>query len=196
VTKAIGHIAPRPSGLRCKPRAFRREGKHAHQGNHDAAARIGRPGRHRRGWCRRRHRVARTGGRNELQDALPERRLVDGHQPAHERADPNGDKLMSKAGSTTTIFAIILNTVFPGFGYLYIRERIPLAIFLCISTTYEWIYNIGVLLSPTPHTPYALHLSPFFSIPGLITIIGMGVDVYFLMKRQGDKATRTRQTAR
>jgi hypothetical protein len=97
---------------------------------------------------------------------------------------------MSKVGRTVTIFAIILNAIFPGFGYLYSRERMPLAIFLCISTAYEWIHNIIVLLSPNPPTPYALHLSPFFSIPGVIIIIGMGVDVYFLVKRRDAKSTR------
>jgi len=99
---------------------------------------------------------------------------------------------MKKPSITVTIFAVILNTLFPGFGYLYIRERMPLAIFLCISTTYEWIYNIGLLLSPVPPQPSALHLSPFLSIPGLIIIIGMGVDVYLLVKKQADKTGRSR----
>lgn len=101
-------------------------------------------------------------------------------------------RAMSKTGTTVTIFAIILNTVFPGFGYLYIRERMPLAIFLCISTSYEWIYNVGLLLSSHPLKQYSLHLSPFLSIPGLIIVIGMAVDVYFLVKRQDTKKANTR----
>ena len=95
---------------------------------------------------------------------------------------------MNKSGIKVTIFAITLNTVLPGFGYLYIRERMPLAIFLCISTSYEWLYNIGLLLSSAPLTPYSLHLSPFLSIPGLIVVIGMAVDVYILVKKQVSKS--------
>jgi hypothetical protein len=86
------------------------------------------------------------------------------------------------------IIAIILNTILPGTGYLLIGERKPLAIFLSISTAYEIIRNMVILL--TPNSTELLHLSPFWSIPGLIVVIGMAVDVYYLIKNR-QKSTRS-----
>ena len=81
-----------------------------------------------------------------------------------------------------TIVAIILNTLFPGTGYLLIGERKPLAIFLSISTAYEMLRNITILVNP--NSSEIIHLTPFWGIPGLIIVVGMGVDVYYLVKQK------------
>lgn len=98
-----------------------------------------------------------------------------------------------------TILAVILNILFGGIGYLYIKEptRIPLAIFLIFTTVYEFIRDIFVMSDPaTASNPYAIHtlpmLSLFGSITGTIILIIMAVDVYFLVKRQSGKSGRTR----
>jgi hypothetical protein len=91
-----------------------------------------------------------------------------------------------------TILAIILNILFGGVGYLYIKERKPLAIFLIAVTVYELVRNMIVATSPAIHVdPFAIHtlpmLSLFGSIPGVILLTIMAVDVYFLVKRQSSK---------
>ena len=90
-----------------------------------------------------------------------------------------------------TALAIILNILFGGVGYLYIKEptRIPLAIFLIFATVYEGIRNLLVMANPaTQNDPYAIHtlpmLSLFGSIPGVILLIIMAIDVYILVKRR------------
>lgn len=93
---------------------------------------------------------------------------------------------------TKTIPAIILNILFGGVGYLYIKRRTPLAIFLIAVTTYELIRNIVVVSGPTVHIdPLAIHtlpmLSLFGSIPGAIFLTIMAVDVYLLTKQQATK---------
>lgn len=92
-----------------------------------------------------------------------------------------------------TVIAIILNILFGGAGYLYIKERKPLAIFLIVVTAYEFIRNIVVMSGPTVYLdPFAVHtlpmLSLFGSIPGMIVLTIMAADVYFLVKRQSRKA--------
>ena len=86
--------------------------------------------------------------------------------------------------------AVILNVLFGGVGYIYLREptRIPLAIFLIFVTVYEFVRNIFVISNPaTANDPFAIHtlpmLSLFGSIPGTILLIIMAVDVYFLSGR-------------
>lgn len=98
-----------------------------------------------------------------------------------------------------TILAIILNVLFGGVGYIYIKEptRMPLAIFLIFVTVYEFIRNIFVMSNPaTANDPFAIHtlpmLSLFGSIPGVITLIIMSIDIYFLVKRQYSKPGRSR----
>jgi hypothetical protein len=98
-----------------------------------------------------------------------------------------------------TSLAIILNILFGGFGYLYLKEptRRPLAIFLIFVTVYEFIRNIFVISNPaTANDPFAIHtlpmLSLFGSIPGTIILIIMSIDVYILVKRQSDKPRRVR----
>lgn len=95
-----------------------------------------------------------------------------------------------------TILAVILNVLFGGVGYLYIKEptRIPLAIFLIFVTVYEFIRDIFVVSNPATHNdPYAIHMLPmlslFGSIPGAILLIIMAVDVYFLVKRQANNTS-------
>jgi len=92
--------------------------------------------------------------------------------------------------------AIILNVLFGGIGYLYIKERKPLAIFLIFVTVYEVVRNIIVASDPATHSnPYAIHtlpmLSLFGSIPGTIILLLMAVDVYLLVKRQNQNRLRT-----
>jgi hypothetical protein len=100
-----------------------------------------------------------------------------------------------------TILAIILNILFGGVGYLYIKEptRIPLAIFLIFATVYEFIRNIFVMSNPA-HDPHAIHtlpmLSLFGSIPGVIVLAAMALDVYFLVRRQDKKASHMLQAAK
>jgi len=94
-----------------------------------------------------------------------------------------------------TVLAIILNVLFGGVGYLYIKERKPLAIFLIAVTVYEVIRNIVVASSPEAHIdPFAIHTLPMLSllgsIPGVIILTIMAVDVYFLVKRQASKVSR------
>jgi hypothetical protein len=96
------------------------------------------------------------------------------------------------------ILAIILNILFGGFGYLYIKEptRKPLAYFLIFVTIYEFIRNLFVVLNPaTANDPPAIHILPmlslFGSISGTILLIIMAVDVYLLVKRQ-DKTSHAR----
>ena len=98
-----------------------------------------------------------------------------------------------------TILAVILNILFGGVGYIYIKEptRIPLAIFLIFVTVYEFIRNIFVISNPaTANAPFAIHtlpmLSLFGTIPGVIILAIMAIDVYFLVKRQSSKATHSR----
>lgn len=93
---------------------------------------------------------------------------------------------------TKTIPAIILNILFGGVGYLYIKRRTPLAIFLIAVTIYELIRNIVVISGPTVHVdPLAIHalpmLSLFGSIPGAILLAIMAVDVYLLTKQHTPK---------
>lgn len=90
-----------------------------------------------------------------------------------------------------TILAVFLNVLFGGVGYIYIKEptRIPLAIFLIFVTVYEFIRNIFVISNPTAaNDPYAIHILPMLSlfgtIPGLILLIVMAVDVYILVKQR------------
>jgi|GEM_PF-1862098 len=97
-----------------------------------------------------------------------------------------------------TILAIILNVIFGGVGYLYIKEptRKPLAIFLIFVTVYEFMHNIFVISNPaTANNPYAIHtlpvLSLFGTIPGIVLLFIMAVDVYFLVKRQSTTPNRT-----
>ena len=98
-----------------------------------------------------------------------------------------------------TTFAIVLNILFGGIGYLYLKEptRKPLAIFLIFVTVYEFIRNIFVISNPaTANDPYAIHalpmLSLFGAIPGVIILIAMAIDVYFLVKRQSTTSGRSR----
>ncbi|HEX6461686.1 MAG TPA: hypothetical protein VFZ58_00240 [Candidatus Saccharimonadales bacterium] len=98
-----------------------------------------------------------------------------------------------------TILAVILNVLFGGVGYIYIKEptRIPLAIFLIFVTVYEFIRNIFVISNPaTANDPFAIHMLPmlslFGSIAGTILLIIMAVDVYLLVKRQYSKPGRSR----
>lgn len=98
-----------------------------------------------------------------------------------------------------TILAVILNVLFGGVGYIYIKEptRIPLAIFLILVTVYEFIRNIFVISNPaTANDPYAIHtlpmLSLFGTIQGIIILTIMAIDVYFLVKRQSITLSRTR----
>lgn len=92
-----------------------------------------------------------------------------------------------------TILATIFNILFGGVGYLYIKEptRIPLAIFLIFATVYEFMRNIFVMSNPA-HDPQAIHtlpmLSLFGSIPGVLVLAAMALDVYFLVRRQDKKA--------
>jgi hypothetical protein len=93
-----------------------------------------------------------------------------------------------------TVLAIILNVLFGGVGYIYLKEptRIPLAIFLIFVTVYEFIRNVFVISNPAiANDPFAMHtlpmLSLFGTIPGVIILIIMAVDVYFLVKRQSGK---------
>lgn len=93
-----------------------------------------------------------------------------------------------------TTLAIILNVVFGGVGYLYIKEptRIPLAVFLIFVTVYEFVRNIFVILNPaTANNPFAVHTLPMISlfgtIPGILLLVAMAVDVYFLTKRHDAK---------
>jgi hypothetical protein len=97
-----------------------------------------------------------------------------------------------------TVLAIILNTVLPGTGYLYIgvKSRKPLAIFLIFITLYELVHTLGNLINGN-YNLYAINLSPFFpgfsvTALGVITVIGMGLDVYFLMKRQDKRTSRSK----
>lgn len=90
-----------------------------------------------------------------------------------------------------TILAIILNILFGGVGYLYLKEptRKPLAIFLIFVTVYEFIRNIVVISNPaTANDPSAIHMLPvltlFGTIPGVILLIIMAIDIYLLVKRQ------------
>jgi hypothetical protein len=98
-----------------------------------------------------------------------------------------------------TILAVILNVLFGGVGYIYIKEptRIPLAIFLIFVTVYEFIRNIFVASNPaTANDPFAIHtlpmLSLFGTIPGVIILLIMAIDVYFLIKRQYDNTDHAR----
>lgn len=98
-----------------------------------------------------------------------------------------------------TVLAIILNVLFGGVGYIYIKEptRIPLAIFLIFVTVYEFIRNVFVISNPaTANDASAIHILPmlslFGSIPGTILLIIMAVDVYFLVKRQINKTSPSR----
>lgn len=98
-----------------------------------------------------------------------------------------------------TVIAIVLNLLFGGVGYLYIKERsrLPLAIFLIFATAYEFIRNMVVAGNPATHSdPYAIHtlpmLSLFGSIPGAIILIIMAIDIFFLVKRQNNKTGRSR----
>jgi hypothetical protein len=100
-----------------------------------------------------------------------------------------------------TILAVTLNVLFGGVGYLYIKKptRIPLAIFLIFVTVYECIRNIVVISNPaTVNDPFAVHtlpmLSLFGSIPGVIILTIMAIDIYFLVKRRPNQADRSRQT--
>lgn len=93
-----------------------------------------------------------------------------------------------------TALAIILNILFGGVGYLYLKEptRKPLAIFLIFVTVYEFVRNIFVISNPaTANDPYAVHILPvltlFGTIPGVILLIVMALDVYLLVKRQSNK---------
>lgn len=90
-----------------------------------------------------------------------------------------------------TTLAIILNILFGGVGYLYLKEptRKPLAIFLIFVTAYEFVRNIFVISNPASvNDPFAIHtlpmLSLFGTIPGIIILAIMAIDVYFLVKRQ------------
>lgn len=90
-----------------------------------------------------------------------------------------------------TALAIILNILFGGVGYLYIKEptRKPLAIFLIFVTVYEFIRNIIVISnSATANDPNAIHMLPMLSlfgtIPGAVILIIMAIDVFLLAKRQ------------
>jgi hypothetical protein len=98
-----------------------------------------------------------------------------------------------------TILAVILNILFGGVGYLYIKEptRKPLAYFLIFVTVYEFIRNIFVISNPaTANDASAIHVLPMLSlfgtIPGVIILIIMAIDVYFLVKRQQSKPSRSR----
>jgi len=95
-----------------------------------------------------------------------------------------------------TALAVILNILFGGVGYLYLREptRKPLAIFLIFVTAYEFIRNIFVISNPaTANDPYAVHILPvltlFGTIPGVILLVAMAIDVYLLVKWQSRKTT-------
>jgi hypothetical protein len=94
-----------------------------------------------------------------------------------------------------TAVAIFLNILFGGVGYLYLKEptRKPLAIFLIVVTVYEFVRNILVISNPaTANDPYAVHVLPvltlFGTIPGVILLIVMAIDVYLLVKRQSRKS--------
>ena len=97
------------------------------------------------------------------------------------------------------ILVVILNILFGGVGYLYIKEptRKPLAYFLIFVTVYEFIRNIFVISNPaTANDPFAIHVLPMLSlfgtIPGVLILTVMAVDVYFLVKRQQSKPSRSR----
>jgi len=98
-----------------------------------------------------------------------------------------------------TILVIVLNILFGGVGYLYIKEptRKPLAYFLIFVTVYEFIRNIFVVSNPAgANDPSVIHVLPMLSlfgtIPGVIILIIMAIDVYFLVKRQQSKPSRSR----
>jgi hypothetical protein len=92
-----------------------------------------------------------------------------------------------------TIIAVLLNLVFGGVGYLYLKEdtRKPLGIFLTIVTVFEFIRNFteGPNLG-TEGNPFAIlpMLSLFGGIFGTTLLVAMAVDVFFLVKRQTKKA--------
>ena len=91
-----------------------------------------------------------------------------------------------------TLFALLLNLLFGGLGYLYIKERKPLAYFLIFATAYEFIRNLMIGYDTALRgDPYAYHTLPLLSllgsIPGFILLALMGVDIYFLVKRQYKK---------
>ena len=99
-----------------------------------------------------------------------------------------------------TTLAIVLNILLGGVGYLYLKEptRKPLAIFLIFVTVYEFIRNIFVISNPaTAHDPYAIHILPMLSlfgtIPGVMILIIMAIDVYLLVKRQYSESGRSRK---
>lgn len=96
-----------------------------------------------------------------------------------------------------TIIAMMLNILFGGLGYFYIKERKALAIFLTFVTVYEFIRNIAVSYDPAAeNNPYAFHTLPmltlFGTVLGVIILVAMTVDIYFLLKRQADKTSPSR----
>ena len=99
-----------------------------------------------------------------------------------------------------TALAIILNILFGGVGYLYIKEptRRPLGIFLTFITAYEFIRNILVMSNPaTAKNAFAIHtlpmLSLFGSIMGTILLVIMAIDIFFLIRRQSNRSHRPRE---
>lgn len=101
-----------------------------------------------------------------------------------------------------TTIAIILNILFGGVGYLYIKEltRLPLGIFLIYVTVYDFIHpavnNTFVISNPAiSNDPFAIHIPPmlslFGSIPGILILTIMALDIYFLVKRQNKKSEHT-----
>jgi len=101
------------------------------------------------------------------------------------------------------ILAVALNLLFGGVGYFYIKAttRIPLAIFLTYATAYEFIRDLLVISNPaTAHDSFAIHILPmltlFGSIPGIITLVIMAIDIYYLVNRQNNKPHTNSQAAK
>jgi hypothetical protein len=99
-----------------------------------------------------------------------------------------------------SILAIILNILFGGVGYLYLKAptRLPLGLFLTIWTAGD-LGNDLLLLTDSVvandkyvHLPVMLTL--FQTIPGMIALAIMAADIFFLVKRQADKASHSRST--